>query len=145
MELLLHWQHFFFYGQTTSKQIVTPAPQIEPLELADAVVNEKYPETASADIAETTQKKTSNNEEAEKVIVRSGMTLRILAEEKLGNREFWVYIYMKNHRRINNPNRVPIGTELFIPEKSEYDMNAADAEAVVKAKKIGDRILREWS
>lgn len=73
------------------------------------------------------------------------MTLRILAQEKLGNREFWVYIYMKNRGCINNPNTIPMGTELFIPEKTEYDMNAADPEAVKTAKKIGDEVLRGWS
>ncbi len=67
--------------------------------------------------------------------LKSGETLRIIAEQELGSREFWVYIYLKNKDKIKNPNVVSVGTSLAIPAKSEYGgINAADPESIKRAK-----------
>ncbi|MDR2816627.1 MAG: hypothetical protein LBB62_08005, partial [Proteiniphilum sp.] len=47
--------------------------------------------------------------EPEKTILQEGKTLRLLALDLFGNREFWVYIYLENRDKIPNPNRVPAG------------------------------------
>lgn len=77
----------------------------------------------------------------ERIVVREGKTLRIIAEEKFGSREFWVYIYLKNRDKIKNPNVVVVGTELLIPDLSEYDIDASDSQSIAKAKALGDDLL----
>ncbi|MEA4919151.1 hypothetical protein [Proteiniphilum sp.] len=80
--------------------------------------------------------------EVKKVILPQGKTLRLLALDLFGNREFWVYIYLQNKDKIPNPNRVPSGIELVLPDKSIYFINAADSQSVLKAKSLGTEILR---
>ncbi|MBK5195727.1 MAG: hypothetical protein JJE08_06810 [Proteiniphilum sp.] len=75
------------------------------------------------------------------IVLEQGQTLRLLALELFGNREFWVYIYLENKNSIQNPNIVPIGTELIIPDPSHYNINASDPLAVGKAKELGEKVL----
>ena len=80
----------------------------------------------------------------ETVVLSGGKTLRILAEEKFGNRDFWVYIYLKNRNKISNPNRIPAGIELVIPFPEEYNINASSAESVANAKLLGEEQLKRF-
>lgn len=73
-----------------------------------------------------------------------GRTLRLIALAKLGNKEFWVYIYMINKDKIKNPNVVPIGLELELPHKNEYPMDANNPDDVSKAKKLGDEVIKSF-
>lgn len=82
--------------------------------------------------------------ELEKVVLQDGKTLRIIAEDKFGNREFWVYIYLKNKNKIRNPNIVSVGTELIIPDSTEYDIDASDPQSIAKAKALGDSELEKF-
>jgi hypothetical protein len=68
----------------------------------------------------------------------------MIALEKFGNREFWVYIYYKNKDIIKNPNIVPEGIELTIPNKSEYDIDASNPQSVTKAKLLGEIELKKF-
>lgn len=88
------------------------------------------------------EEKEPQRKEPEVVVLSGGKTLRILAEEKFGNREFWIYIYLKNKSKIKNPNIVSVGTELIIPDLSEYDINASNPQSVAKAKALGDNELK---
>ncbi|MCE5205685.1 MAG: HU family DNA-binding protein [Porphyromonadaceae bacterium] len=79
--------------------------------------------------------------EVKKIYLAGGKTLRLLAQDLFGNREFWVYIYLENKSKINNPNRVPAGTELIVPDRTKYDIDAADPGSVARAKNQGNKIL----
>lgn len=70
--------------------------------------------------------------------------MRLLALDFFGDREFWVYIYFENKDKISNPNRVPSGIELVLPDRSSYFINAADPQSVLKAKSLGTEILRAF-
>jgi len=83
-------------------------------------------------------------ESLEKVVLQEGKTLRLIAEDKLGNREFWIYIYLKNKNKIKNPNIVSVGTELIIPDPSEYNIDASDSQSIAKAKALGDDELKKF-
>ncbi|MDO5664679.1 MAG: HU family DNA-binding protein [Bacteroidia bacterium] len=80
----------------------------------------------------------------EKIVLEKNKTLRLVAEEKFGNREFWVYIYLKNKNKIKNPNVVSVGTELIIPNSSEYDIDASNPQSIAKAKALGDSELEKF-
>ena len=92
----------------------------------------------------TTLPKNLPKKEVEKIILPEGKTLRLLALDLFGDREFWVYIYLENRDKIPNPNRVPSGTELLLPDKSAYSIDAADPRSVAKAKSLGDEVLGKF-
>lgn len=78
----------------------------------------------------------------ETVRLGKGETLRILAERLFGNREFWVYIYLENKHIIPDPNRVPAGISLLIPDTRQYGIDAADPASVQSAKQQGDSLFQ---
>lgn len=85
-----------------------------------------------------------SEQKPQKVIVTSGKTLRLIALEKFGNKEFWIYIYLKNKARVSNPNVVPEGTELLMPSVTEFDINSSDAKSVNKAKALGNAEIQKF-
>lgn len=87
---------------------------------------------------------TTSGKIKKRVILEQGQTLRLLALDLFGSREFWVYIYLENKNNIQNPNVVPLGTELIIPDPSYYHINASDPQSVSKAKTTGEELLRMW-
>lgn len=95
-------------------------------------------------LTDTKMNVTKPVEEVEKVVLPAGKTLRLLALDKFGSREFWVYIYYKNKDRIKNPNIVPIGTELVMPGADEFDIDRFNAEFILRAKALGDKELMKF-
>ncbi len=77
------------------------------------------------------------------VILGEGETLRLLALELFGDKEFWVYIYQENLDIIPNPNRVKAGLKLKIPDIDKYFINNNDPKSISKAKLEGVKILNE--
>lgn len=78
----------------------------------------------------------------EKVILQHGMTLRMLALDLYGSKEFWIYIYLENKDKIPNPNKVASGIELLLPSKMVYEIDAADPHSIANAKSQASRVLR---
>ena len=100
-----------------------------------------------APLAEVKPPDTIINKPAEKpvkVMLSAGKTLRQLALEHFGSKEFWVYIYLENRDRISNPNIVPADIQLTLPLASKYDLNASNLSAVTKAKQLGDEVIRRF-
>lgn len=82
--------------------------------------------------------------EPEKTVLPEGKTLRLLALDLFGDREFWVYIYLENRDRILNPNKVPSGMELVLPDRLTYSIDAADPQSVAKAKSLANEVLERF-
>lgn len=84
--------------------------------------------------------------EAEPVVetIRSGVFLTTLARKYFGHKTFWVYIYEENKKIIKNPNQVPIGTRVVIPEASKYHIDARDRRSVEEAKALAVKILSQY-
>lgn len=80
----------------------------------------------------------------EVVTLTMGKTLRLIALEKYGHREFWVYIYLENKSKIANPNNVPVGVKLTIPLKDKYSINASDPSSIRKAVAIGNEVMSKY-
>lgn len=78
----------------------------------------------------------------ESLTLGKGETLRTIALDLFGNKEFWVYIYQENIHNINNPNVIPVGTELLIPDISKYDIDADNPQSIAIAKERGERIIK---
>lgn len=70
------------------------------------------------------------------VEMRPNETMTQLALREYGYKAFWVYIYEANKSIIKNPDRVPPGTRLRIPDPAEYAINKNSAESRRKADSI---------
>ena len=66
----------------------------------------------------------------EKKTVEKGMSLTRLARQNYDNIYCWVYIYLANKDAINNPNSVPEGAEILIPELTEDELKITKEESL---------------
>ena len=156
----------------TNEEVFAPQPQAN--QVADTVVvSEPVDTTATADAAErdsVSEKPVSRTEKSERVekaekpsrtaetatravepaaepvveTIRSGVFLTTLARKYFGHKTFWVYIYEENKKIIKNPNQVPIGTRVVIPEASKYHIDAKDRRSVEEAKALAVKILSQY-
>lgn len=53
---------------------------------------------------------------AKKVKVAKGQRLTTIALDNYGDKNYWVYIYLYNHKIIKNPNSVNVGMKLLVPK-----------------------------
>jgi len=69
--------------------------------------------------------------------------LPALAEQKYGNRIFWVYIYEANRDKISSPVNIPAGTDLRIPNLWEdYKVDVMDSMEIKRAGIKSDLMLK---
>lgn len=132
---------FFFNSSKKLKSEVVPRPAERSLDHALQVIAPKE----SSDSVRKRHSTVAEKKVVKKAILNEGQTLRLLALDQFGNKEFWVYIYLENRERISNPNRVPQGTELILPDTSQYSIDAEDAISVEKAKLLGKEVLKKFS
>lgn len=79
------------------------------------------------------------------IVVPKNKTLRMIALEHLGNKEFWIYIYILNRTKIKNPNLIAPGITLRIPTNIDFDINPRDEASVRKAKNLGDAEIEKFN
>ncbi|HZJ79984.1 MAG TPA: HU family DNA-binding protein [Dysgonamonadaceae bacterium] len=121
--------------------------------VSEMIQTSKSEESKSTATAETLLKENQNNTDPTEIIntqprktakMSPGRTLRLIALDKLGDKEFWIYIYIINKEKIENPNVIPIGLVLELPHHNEYPMDANNTEDIAKAKKLGDETLKSF-
>ncbi len=118
--------------QATANQASEPKRKTiaETIEERQKAIKEGYqPEKQSKTILAT-----------EKMVVGSRLTK--LALKYYGSRIFWVYIYEANKDKIEDPNNVPEGTVVDIPDKSVYQIDKENPESVKRANKLAESILK---
>lgn len=76
--------------------------------------------------------------------IRSGVFLTTLALKHFGHKAFWVYIYEENKGTIKNPNQIPIGTRLTIPDAAKYGIDANNKTSVDRAKALAAQIQSRY-
>ena len=72
-------------------------------------------------------------EETEVVRIQAGDRLTRFSLRKYGHKAFWVYIYEENRSRIKDPDNIPIGTTITLPQASKYKIDARDTNSVNRA------------
>ena len=80
----------------------------------------------------------------DKVIMKPGLRLTLIAEEYYQSKVFWVYLYEANKTRITNPNNIPVGTVIEIPAPEEYGINVNSGKSVREASALGAKILSSY-
>lgn len=73
-----------------------------------------------------------------------GDRLTLLSLEYYGSKDFWVYIYEENKTVMPNPNRLPVGLEVKIPDPRKYGIDAGSQQSLDKAKKFADQLNRRF-
>mgnify|MGYP001205138225 FL=1 len=79
------------------------------------------------------------------VTIKAGDRLASFAKQYYGHKFFWVYIYQYNQDIISDPNNIPIGTELRIPDPGLYGIDATDRSSIDKAATLQSQILGKFS
>ena len=94
----------------------------------DTLASTPTPTPLSASKAQPT-----SSEEAEVVRIQAGDRLTRFSLRKYGHKAFWVYIYEENRSRIKDPDNIPIGTTITLPQASKYKIDARDTNSVNRA------------
>ena len=79
------------------------------------------------------------------VTIKAGDRLASFAKQYYGHKFFWVYIYQYNQDIISDPNNIPIGTELRIPDPGLYGIDVTDRSSIDKAAALQSQILGKFS
>lgn len=67
--------------------------------------------------------------------IKPGVFLTTLSRKHFDGRyEFWIYIYEENKDKIADPQNVPVGTVLVIPDREKYGIDPNSRSSIDKAK-----------
>lgn len=67
--------------------------------------------------------------------IKPGTNLYRMSRKHYGSDKFWVYIYEENKAKYPNPNTIPVGAVLHIPQLGKYGAKAGDPASISAAKK----------
>mgnify|MGYP004454065855 CR=1 FL=1 len=67
--------------------------------------------------------------------IKPGTNLYRMSRKHYGSDKFWVYIYEENKAKYPNPNTIPVGAVLHIPQLDKYGAKAGDPASIAAAKK----------
>lgn len=96
-------------------------------------------------VEENQPEETSKSDILALVTIKAGDRLASFAKQYYGHKFFWVYIYQYNQDIISDPNNIPIGTELRIPDPGLYGIDATDQSSIDKAAALQSQILGKFS
>ncbi len=109
---------------------IEPEPEPEPKPVAKPAAAP----VKTVPLTESARKEKVNiytQRESETVVTEPTTTLSKLARQYYDNTYCWVYIYIANKDKINNPNKLTPGIELTIPELTEKEMDITKDEGLV--------------
>ena len=97
----------------------------------------------SALVSDNTESKSPTHAFSEAAEYSKFIDLPALAEQKYGNRVFWVYIYEANRDKISSPVNIPVGTDIRIPNLWEdYKVDVRDSVAIRNAGQLSETVLK---
>lgn len=67
--------------------------------------------------------------------IKPGTNLYRMSRKHYGSDKFWVYIYEENKAKYPNPNTIPVGAVLHVPQLGKYGAKAGDPASIAAAKK----------
>lgn len=77
-----------------------------------------------------------------KVKVAKGQRLTTIALDNYGDKNYWVYIYLYNHKIIKNPNSVNVGMKLLVPKLDKSLVDGSNPVTMEMASEVR-RVLVE--
>lgn len=85
--------------------------------------------------AEAAKSTTANMAAGTTDTIKPGTNLYRMSRKHYGSDKFWVYIYEENKAKYPNPNTIPVGAVLRIPQLEKYGAKASDPASIATAKK----------
>ena len=85
--------------------------------------------------AEAAKSTTANVAAGTTDTIKPGTNLYRMSRKHYGSDKFWVYIYEENKAKYPNPNTIPVGAVLRIPQLGKYGAKAGDPASIAAAKK----------
>jgi len=76
-------------------------------------------------------------------VVRPGSRLAQIARRHYGQPEFWIFIYEANMDKIEEPQNLPIGIELVIPDLTERLGGMTEQQAADEAQQLKEQLLKK--
>lgn len=77
-----------------------------------------------------------------KIIATESDKLTSLSQRYFGSSEFWPYFYEVNKEIVASPSSDLSGLELFVPNRSYYEIDASSPQSIEKAKALGIEIIK---
>jgi len=129
MNLVADWQ-----SDKQPKQAIEPAKSVEQVAVAatDSITETPVVETSVFD------QPREYTEFIADVRVPDGGRLTLISQKYYGHKDFWVYIYEANKEKIQNPDKVEVGTLVRIPKLNPELINLDNSESLVYARKLHD-------
>lgn len=93
--------------------------------------------------AEAAKPSTANVRPGTTDTIKPGTNLYRMSRKHYGSDKFWVYIYEENKAKYPNPNTIPVGAVLHIPQLEKYGAKAGDAASIEAAKKKQGEIFNK--
>jgi len=75
--------------------------------------------------------------------IHSGSRLTVMAKKYYGLKDFWVYIYEANREKINDPDKIPSGTIIYIPKLDSRLIDKNNQRCIDKAKELRDLYVKK--
>ncbi len=144
---------FYFMGRNAAYKTLqlTQAPDVrkeQPVAPLVKVLEDSLKFTPQSSTTTTTEPEAEVDESVKpveesvkKVVIQRGDRLTNIALAHYGHKLFWVYIYQHNKSLIDDPNNVPIGTELILPPPQQYGINAKSRASLEAAAALQTDIL----
>ena len=75
--------------------------------------------------------------------LKAGQRLTLVALKYYGSKAFWPYIYEVNRFQLNDPNNVPVGINLYLPDPIYWGIDSTDEHSLAKAKIKAAKLINQ--
>ena len=128
---LLLWLFVFGRHETQSSRTTPPPSITAPVEETPAIDT-----VAPIDSVTPPADTMAQPEILTTVTLGAGDYLARYARRYLGRSEYWIYIYLANKEQIEDPDNIPLGTEIQIPSPQSVGITGNEEADVAEAKRL---------
>ena len=129
---LLLWFFVFSREERTQRPVATPPASITAPVEETPTIDTIAPIDSVAPPADTT----AQPEILTTVTLGNGDYLARYARRYLGRSEYWIYIYLANKEQIEDPDNIPLGTEIKIPTPQSVGITGNEETDLAEAKRL---------
>ena len=133
---LMLWFFVFSRAERTQRPVATPPASITAPVEETPTIDTIAPIDSVTPPADTT----AQPEILTTVTLGNGDYLARYARRYLGRSEYWIYIYLANKEQIEDPDNIPLGTEIKIPTPQSVGITGNEETDLAEAK----RLTREY-
>ena len=129
---LMLWFFVFSRAERTQRPVATPPASITAPVEETPTIDTIAPIDSVTPPADTT----AQPEILTTVTLGNGDYLARYARRYLGRSEYWIYIYLTNKEQIEDPDNIPLGTEIKIPTPQSVGITGNEETDLAEAKRL---------